>query len=96
MTQASLPLRTLFATQIYEASLASGRGVEDLLAELEQACLSLAEEDRAGRAWCKAQGYGGYTSYASLGDLPQRMSVFEDLRRRLDKHAAATTEVGGQ
>ena len=92
MTQASLPLRTLFATQIYEASLASGRGVEDLLAELEQACLSLAEEDRAGRAWCKAQGYGGYTSYASLGDLPQRMSVFEDLRRRLDKHAAAFAE----
>jgi uncharacterized protein (TIGR02466 family) len=89
MTQAPLPLRSLFATQVYEASLAQGRGFEDLLAELEHACLSLAEEDRAGRAWCKAQGYGGYTSYASLNDLPQRMSVFDDLKKRLDKHAAA-------
>ena len=89
MTQAPSPLRSLFATQVYEASLADSRGFEDLLAELEHACLSLAEEDRAGRAWCKARGYGGYTSYASLNDLPQRMSVFDDLKKRLDKHAAA-------
>jgi hypothetical protein len=30
----------------------------------------LAEEDRAGRAWSRAHGYRGYTSYASLDDLP--------------------------
>jgi uncharacterized protein (TIGR02466 family) len=49
----------------------------------------LAAEDAAGRAWCKAHGYGGYTSYASLDDLPARASVFADLKRRLDRHARA-------
>ena len=47
----------------------------------------LSEEDAAGRAWCKAHGYGGYTSYASLDDLPTRASVFGELKRRLDRHA---------
>lgn len=49
----------------------------------------LAEEDAAGRAWCRAHGYGGYTSYASLDDLPTRASVFGDLKRRLDRHVRA-------
>lgn len=92
MTQASPLLRALFATQVYESSLTSGRGFAALLEDLEQACLSLAEEDQAGRAWCKAQAYGGYTSYASLNDLPTRMSVFDDLRKRLDKHTLAFAE----
>jgi uncharacterized protein (TIGR02466 family) len=52
----------------------------------------LAEEDAAGRAWCKQKAYGGYTSYASLDDLPRRFSVFDDLRKRLDRHAAAFAE----
>jgi uncharacterized protein (TIGR02466 family) len=82
----------LFATPIYEASLAAGRNFEAFLAELEAACRMLAEEDRAGRAWCKANGYGGYTSYASLNDLPQRVSVFDQLRRKLDRHAADFAE----
>lgn len=47
----------------------------------------LADEDAAGQAWCKAHGYGGYTSYASLDDLPTRASVFADLKRKLDRHA---------
>ena len=49
----------------------------------------LAAEDRAGRAWCRQHGYGGYTSYASLDDLPRRASVFETLKKKLDRHAAA-------
>jgi len=81
-------LRTLFATPIYEASLAESRDFAVFNGELEQAVRMLASEDRAGRAWCKAQGYGGYTSYASLGDLPKRATVFEVLKTRLDRHAA--------
>ena len=84
--------RSLFITQLYEASLAGEKGFEALNDELHDACLMLAEEDRAGRAWCKAQGYGGYTSYASLDDLPRRMTVFDDLRKRLDKHTAKFAE----
>lgn len=84
--------RSLFATQVYEASLAGESGFARFNAELAEACRMLAEEDRAGRAWCKANGYGGYTSYASLDDLPQRATVFGDLKRRLDRHAAAFAE----
>ena len=85
-------IRTLFATRVYEASLAAERGFEALNADLHDACLMLAAEDKAGRDWCKRRGYGGYTSYASLNDLPQRVTAFDDLRRRLDKHAARFAE----
>jgi uncharacterized protein (TIGR02466 family) len=84
-----MALRLLFPTPVYEASLAEGRGFEAFNAELEDACRMLAAEDRAGRAWCKANGYGGYTSYASLDDLPTRVSVFAELKKKLDRHAAA-------
>ena len=79
----------LFSTRVHHASLVGGKGWTGLHAELEAAALGLAAEDRAGRAWCREHGYGGYTSYASLDDLPRRMSVFDDLRRRLDREAAA-------
>lgn len=85
-------VRTLFATQVYEASLADGPGFDALNAELEEACRMLAAEDRAGRAWCKDHGYGGYTSYASLDDLPTRASVFGVLKSKLDRHARAFAE----
>jgi len=81
--------RLLFATPIYEASLSTDRNFENFRAELEAACRMLAAEDAAGRAWCKAHGYGGYTSYASLADLPTRASVFGELKTRLDRHAKA-------
>jgi uncharacterized protein (TIGR02466 family) len=84
-----MTVRTLFPTRIYEASLADDKGFDAFNAELEETCLMLAQEDRAGRAWCKANGYGGYTSYASLDDLPQRASVFADLKKKLDRHAGA-------
>jgi len=81
--------RDLFVTRIFEASLTEEAGFDAFNAELEEACLMLAEEDRAGRAWCRERGYKGYTSYASLDDLPQRASVFAALKRKLDRHAAA-------
>ncbi|HEX4181210.1 MAG TPA: TIGR02466 family protein [Caulobacteraceae bacterium] len=82
-------LRTLFATRIYQASLRDDRDFASFNAELEEACRMLAAEDEAGRAWCRRNGYGGYTSYASLNDLPTRASVFGALKRRLDRNAAA-------
>ena len=85
-------IRDLFVTRVYEGSLAHERGFAAFNAELESACGMLAAEDRAGRAWCRANGYGGYTSYASLDDLPRRATVFADLKRRLDRHAKAFGE----
>src|SRR4051794_40932930 len=84
-----MTLRFLFATPIYDASLSTDRSFENFRAELEVACKMLAAEDTAGQAWCKANGYGGYTSYASLNDLPTRASVFGELKTKLDRHAAA-------
>ncbi|MGA0605296.1 TIGR02466 family protein [Phenylobacterium sp. VNQ135] len=82
-----MALRPLFVTPIYEASLTTDRSFENFNAEIFDACQMLAAEDAAGRAWCREHGYGGYTSYASLDDLPQRVSAFSDLKSRLDRHA---------
>ena len=84
-----MALRSLCATPVYEGSIATAKGFDGFNAELEAACRMLAAEDRAGRAWSKANGYGGYTSYASLDDLPRRATVFAELKTRLDRHAAA-------
>ena len=77
--------RSLFATRFYEADL----GDADLVEELEDAALELSKADRAGIAWSKAHGYRGYTSYASLNDLPLRDPRFGDLVKLLNKHVAA-------
>ena len=84
-----MAIRSLFVSRVYEGSLAAERGFDGFNVELAEACAMLAAEDRAGRAWCKAHGYGGYTSYASLDDLPRRASVFGALKTKLDRHAAA-------
>lgn len=79
---------TLFVTKVYRAEL-SGTKAERRNAELEAACLSIAEDDEAGQRWCVKNGYPGYTSYASLNDLPWRVPVFGDLLKEIDKHVAA-------
>lgn len=81
-------LRTLFVTQIREASLLDRKGYEALNQDLSDACRMIAQEDMAGRTWCKEKGYRGYTSYASLDDLPQRATAFADLKRILDREVA--------
>jgi uncharacterized protein (TIGR02466 family) len=82
-----MAVRHLFATPVFEASLTTDRDFENFNAELEASCRMLAEEDAAGRAWSKTHGYGGYTSYASLDDLPRRATVFGELKAKLDRHA---------
>jgi uncharacterized protein (TIGR02466 family) len=83
-----MALRTLFATRFYEADLAAPA----LVAELEDACLALVAEDSAGRRWSREHGYRGYTSYASLNDLPARDPRFADLAKLLARHVAAFAE----
>ncbi len=80
-----MPSRSLFVTRLHEDRIDDPA----FLAELEQACRAIAAEDRAGRAWSKEHGYRGYTSYASLADLPQRDPRFAELVRRLAPHLAA-------
>lgn len=78
-------MRTLFATPLYEALVDQPSLLEDLARSIR----SLAKDDRAGRAWSREHGYKGYTSYASLDDLPRRDPSFADLKRLLIRHAAA-------
>jgi uncharacterized protein (TIGR02466 family) len=85
---------SLFATRIYRAPL-NEKAPEDLRAQLHDACEALQIEDKAGRKWSRDHGYRGYTSYASLNDLPQRFNAFADLRRALDRHVHTfSAEVG--
>jgi uncharacterized protein (TIGR02466 family) len=83
-----MPVRSLFATRFYEDRLADG----GFVAELDDACRALAQEDEAGRRWSREHGYRGYTSYASLNDLPLRDPRFAELVRRLNRHVAAFAE----
>jgi len=75
---------SLFVTKLYRATV-DGADVRALAA----ACRAIAAEDGAGKRWSKAHGYQGYTSYASLNDLPKRDPSIGALAKLLDKHAGA-------
>ncbi len=69
--------QSFFATRIYRAQLKAPDG-------LAKVCLTIAREDLAGRRWAKAHGYRGYTSYASLDNLPTRAPEFAELAARIE------------
>jgi uncharacterized protein (TIGR02466 family) len=76
-------VRSLFATCLYEAEA----GDSALRDELAHSIRSLARDDEAGRRWSKEHRYAGYTSYASLNDLPTRDPAFAALAKILNRHA---------
>jgi uncharacterized protein (TIGR02466 family) len=75
--------RSLFVTHLYEAEI----GDQRLLGALAHSVRTLAADDAAGRRWSKDHRYAGYTSYASLNDLPKRDPAFAELARLLTRHA---------
>lgn len=77
-------MRRLFVTQLYETDIDDN----GLLLELARSIHGLAEDDEAGRRWSKEHRYAGYTSYASLNDLPKRDPAFADVAKLLSRHAA--------
>jgi uncharacterized protein (TIGR02466 family) len=76
----------LFVTKLYRARL---EGAAALNSDLAASCAAIAKDDKAGRRWSRDNGYQGYTSYASLDDLPQRDPTFAALKKQLDRHATA-------
>ena len=80
--------RDLFVTRLYEAEV----GGDALLTELSRSIRMLADEDQAGRRWSEQHRYAGYTSYASLNDLPKRDPAFGDLAKVLARHASTFAE----
>ncbi|SEL84294.1 conserved hypothetical protein [Roseovarius azorensis] len=84
-------INSLFVTRLYRAALSDhGPAIDPM--DLEASCYSIAEDDGAGQKWCEENGYPGYTSYASLTDLPWRFPIFADLVASLDAHVAAFAE----
>ncbi|HZU50638.1 MAG TPA: TIGR02466 family protein [Sphingomicrobium sp.] len=79
-----MTVRPLFVTTLYEADVPD----LDLKEQLAHSVRALATEDDAGRRWSKANHYPGYTSYASLNDLPRRDPAFARLAKILARHAA--------
>lgn len=75
--------RALFSTPLFQSKLI---GID--MAELEASCISIAEDDEAGQDWCDREGFPGYTSYASLTDLPWRFPIFQEIVTQLDAHVA--------
>ncbi|MGJ8546397.1 MAG: TIGR02466 family protein [Sulfitobacter sp.] len=80
-------IKSLFATRLYHAALNDHGQIDP--DELAVSCYSIAEDDEAGQDWCEENGYAGYTSYASLDDLPYRFPIFKDMKKALDKHVKA-------
>lgn len=77
-------MKQLFATLIQEVKVGDAR----LRESLGRAAWVLEADDAAGNDWCEREGYPGYTSYASLDDLPERFPEFAALKKYLDKAAA--------
>ena len=75
--------RDLFVTKLYEALVSD----DALLNDLSRSIRSLAADDSAGARWSREHGYRGYTSYASLNDLPKRDPAFAGLGKLLTRHA---------
>ena len=84
MSKTGAEIKTLFVTKLYRAEL---EGAAALNKALLAACRAIAAEDEAGKSWSREHGYRGYTSYASLNDLPKRDPAFAELKRGLDGHA---------
>jgi uncharacterized protein (TIGR02466 family) len=88
-------LTNLFVTPLYRAKLNELAKKKVSYDELRDTCIAIAEDDEAGQEWCEREGYPGYTSYASLDDLPWRAPIFGDLEKALDKHVAAFCDALG-
>lgn len=86
MSKTSSTITPLFVTEIYRADTIVS---PDLLEELDDTCRAIADEDEAGQTWSQQKGYLGYTSYASINDLPAQASLFDNLRQLIDTHVAA-------
>ncbi len=59
------------------------------LKTLEQTIRALPRVDEAGVRWCRKNYPGGYTSYGSMSDLHRQFSIFDELKRHLDREASA-------
>lgn len=89
-----MPRHRLFQTLLYETTLGPEFGPRQTSA-LAREALALARDDAAGRLWSAANFPGGYTSYASLNDLPSRSPVFAALAEAIGGRIGAFCRAAG-
>jgi uncharacterized protein (TIGR02466 family) len=77
-------IHDLFVTRIYRAEAVVPAKLNH---QLEEIALALAVDDEDGQKWCEEHGYPGYTSFASLNDLPSHFAEITRLVKLIDKHA---------
>jgi uncharacterized protein (TIGR02466 family) len=75
-------MKPFFETLVEQKILALPQAVR---AELKRTALKLPEVDDQGLAWSKKNYPNGYTSYGSLSELHQHFSVFDTLKRAIDR-----------
>jgi uncharacterized protein (TIGR02466 family) len=75
-------MKQFFETRIEQKRLGLKPAIQ---AELKRTALKLPEVDHDGRAWSKKNYPNGYTSYGSLSELHAQFSVFDALKRALDR-----------
>lgn len=73
----------LFPTYIYQAPLKESK---DLNKSLKQEVQQIRELDFEGQEWSQKHYFGGYTSYASMGQLHLSSPNFMELEKLIRKH----------
>lgn len=85
-------IEKLFPTVILRGKLAGAASLNRaLLAEIE----TFRAQDKMGREWSRTNYRGGYTSYASLGDMHFRSPAFARFAELLAPHAEAFVKAQG-
>lgn len=80
-----MPVRSLFPTRVYAATLPRAR-LAELNPRLLRECLHVRDEDLAGQRWSRRNYPGGFTSYASASRMHEQSPTFARLARWIDGH----------
>jgi len=81
-----MSLQTFFPTQLWVSQAPSALS-KKLNPQLAREAKSFELLDDAGHKWCRKNYVSGYTSYASITDLPYRSTTFERLKKWIDAEA---------
>ncbi|MBU6375461.1 MAG: hypothetical protein KGQ59_05655 [Bdellovibrionales bacterium] len=81
-----MSIQKFFPTQLW-ISQAPARVSSQLNRKLAREARMLEQIDSQGVKWCRKNYKGGYTSYASITDMPYRSSNFAELKRWIDGEA---------
>ena len=81
-----MSIHQVFISSIYHKKL--GRVFNDAFnKDLTKVCYQLAAQDDVGHKWSEKNYLGGYTSYSSISNLYDHVSVFTEIKEAIIEHA---------